>query len=307
MTEQTILGSRLWDEILKAVVYVMPKQLFPLIKEVYGKEYPPGTPIRLLNTEHSTYADHPGRDPSSNLMDISLLVAETDYYHIECQMKNDKLMVIRMISYDLHYAIEHCMSKDGATDEVIIRFPHSVVLYPDQNNNLPDSLRCRIIFQDGSEHVYKIPTVRIQSYSLEEIHEKHLNLFIPYLLLRLKPRLASKKNPLSKNELTAFLNGIIVILQEDFKGGYLTKQECDDYLNLLVQTSKRIFYNHPDYHAEVQSMTKPLIYLPSIHIMDLEAIIAEKDSALAEKDSALAKQASEIAMLRAKLASLNPV
>ena len=34
MTEQTILGSRLWDEILKAVVYVMPKQLFPLIKEV---------------------------------------------------------------------------------------------------------------------------------------------------------------------------------------------------------------------------------------------------------------------------------
>ncbi len=319
MAEQTILGGKLWDEILKAIVYAMPKQFLPLINEVYGKDYPPDTPIILLNTEHSTYTDQPGKNPSSNLMDISLLVAETDYYHIECQMKNDKLMVIRMISYDLHYAIEHCMSKDGTTDEIIIRFPHSVVLYPDQNNNLPDSLRCRIIFQDGSEHVYRIPTVRIQSYSLKEIHEKHLNLFIPYLLLRLKPRLTSKRKPLSKNELTSFLNEIIVILQEDFEDGYLTKQECDDYLSLLVDASRHIFNNHSDYHAEVQNMTKPLIYLPSMQITDLKAIIAERDSALAEnkialakkdsalveKDSALAKQAAEIASLKAKLAALS--
>lgn len=307
MTEQTIPGGKLWDEMLKAIVYVMPRQLFPLIREVYGKEYPPDTPIRLLGTEHSTYLDKQGDAPSSNLMDISLLIADTDYYHIECQMENDKLMVVRMISYDLHYSIEHCMSKDGITDEIILRFPHSVVLYPAQNSNLPDGLRCRIIFQDDSEHIYHIPAVRMQSYSLEEIHEKHLNLFIPYLLLRLKPRLASKTNPLAKKELTAFLNEIIVILEDDFINGHLTRRECDDYLRLLVHASGRIFYRHPDYHAEVQSMTKPLIYLPSIHIMDLEAIIAEKDSALAEKDSILAKQASEIATLRAKLASLNQV
>ena len=103
--------------------------------------------------------------------------------------------------------------------------------------------------------------------------------------------------------MTAFLNGIIVILQEDFKGGYLTKQECDDYLNLLVQTSKRIFYNHPDYHAEVQNMTKPLIYLPSMRI--LEAGIAERDSALAENKIALAKKDSEIASLKAQLADMS--
>lgn len=55
-------------------------------------------------------------------------------------------------------------------------------------------------------------------------------------------------------------------------------------------------------------MTKPLIYLPSIQIMDLKASLAEKDSqltasriTLAEKDSALAEKDSEIASLRAKL------
>jgi len=98
MQKQTIIGDRLWDEILKAIVYAMPNQLFSLIKEIYGKEYPPDTPIRLLGTEHSTFQDNPD-SLSSNLMDIALLIAGSDFYHIECQMENDKFMVIRMILY----------------------------------------------------------------------------------------------------------------------------------------------------------------------------------------------------------------
>lgn len=48
-------GNKLWDEILKAIVNSMPEQLFPLFKEVYGKEYPEGTSIVLLNTETSAF------------------------------------------------------------------------------------------------------------------------------------------------------------------------------------------------------------------------------------------------------------
>lgn len=98
---------------------------------------------------------------------------------------------------------------------------------------------------------------------------------------------------------------IIVILQDALTNKYLTKQECSDYINLLVHASKHIFYHHPDLHKEVQRMTKPLIILPSMQIAELEARIAEKDSALAEKESALAEKDSEIASLRAKLAALS--
>lgn len=332
MRKQTVPGDKLWDEILKAIVYAMPKQLFPLIKEVYGKEYSPDTSVIFLETEHSTYLDQPEKPPSSNRMDISLLIADTDYYHIECQMKNDQFMVIRMISYDLHYAIEHCTSKDTQTDEIIIRFPHSMVLYPDQNNKLPDSLQCRVIFQDNSEHIYRIPAIRIQTYSLEEIHQKHLNLFIPYLLLRLKPRITLKTHPLTKKELTSFLKDIILILQDDLTNEYLTTREYNDYVNLLIHASEHIFYHYPNYHKETVRMTRPLIYLPSMQLKDLEdkiaekesilaekisdiakkdsalaeknSALAEKDSALAEKDSALAEKDSEIARLKKQIADL---
>lgn len=191
------VNDKLWDEIFKSIVNTMPEQLFPLFREAYGKEYPPGTAIQLLAAEHSTYLDDPGESPSSNLMDIALLVAGTDYYHIECQMHNDWQMVLRMVCYDLHFSLLHTASSESDTGEVTIRFPRSVVLYPDRNDALPDSLRCRILFPDQTEHIYQIPTVRIQTYSLDEIHKKHLNLFLPYTLLRLRPRL-KHVSPLTK-------------------------------------------------------------------------------------------------------------
>lgn len=43
-TEAAVLdGTKLWDEILKAIVSAMPSQLFPLFKEVYGRDYPKDT------------------------------------------------------------------------------------------------------------------------------------------------------------------------------------------------------------------------------------------------------------------------
>ncbi len=291
------IGEKLWDEILKAIVDVMPEQLFPLFKELYGKNYSRGTPVRLLSTEYSTFEENTGIPPSSRLMDIALLVNDTDYYHIECQMKNDDHMVIRMISYDLHFAVQHCTHRDPLTGEIILHFPHSVVLYPDANQSLPDSLECRILFQDGSEHIYQIPTVKIQSYSLEEIRRKHLNLFLPYALLRLKPRIQSA-HPLSAKELTDFVTSLIVILKEELFQGYMNERELNDYVNLIQFASAKIFAHRPEYHEEVLKVTKSTIILPS-QLMD---IIEEQKKELAESAEQLAEKDAEIIKLREQLA-----
>ena len=292
MTEKTIPnGTRLWDEILKAIVDAMPEQLFPLFKEVFGKEYPKGTPIILLATESSTYQENPDAPPSSRLSDIALLVNGTDYYHLECQMHNDQDMVIRMVAYDLHFAMQHTTETGPENKEVVMRFPHSAVIYPEKNRKIPESLRCRIIFQDGSEHIYQIPTVRIQSYSLEEIHEKHLNLFIPYVLLRLRPRLRKKiKNP-------------------------LTRKEYDDYVNLFRRAAEKVFERHDHFRKEVDRMTKPVIELPSVLqerlyeendelIARNKALMADNDALLADKNALLADLADKDALLADKDAQL---
>ena len=285
MTKPAALdGGKLWDEILKAIVSTMPSQLFPLFKEVYGRDYPRGTSIVLLSTETSSFQESAQSPPGSTLMDIALLVAGTDYYHLECQMDNDKEMVIRMFSYDVRFATTHTKSLDNDTGEITLYFPRSAVIYPEKNKAIPDCLKCRVVFQDNSEHIYKIPTVRIQTYSLEEIHKKHLILFIPYTILRLRPRLRTGvRNPLSEKELTEFVEEVILILNEELSNGYLTEQEYHDYVRLFRFAADRVLANCPQMREEVNQMTEPLIKLPSVIIRELEAQLADREAQLADQ------------------------
>lgn len=272
-------GRKLWDEILKAIVTAMPSQLFPLFKEVYGKEYPPDTPVTLLSTETSSFPEERGAPPGSTFMDMTLLVAGTDHYHLECQMRNESEMVIRMFSYDVRFAIQHARSVDQDTGEIILHFPRSVVIYPERNSAIPDRLRCRVIFQDDSEHIYEIPTVKIQSYSLEDIRQKHLTLFIPYTILRLRPKLRSKlKHPLTKTELTEFLNDVIFLLNTELNDGYLSQEECSNYLALFRHAVDRVLAKHPALHKEAKDTMETSIILPSMIFAEQRAKIAEMEA-----------------------------
>lgn len=323
MTESIALdGSKLWDEILKAIVSAMPSQLFPLFKEVYGRDYPKETTVVLLNSETSSFQENKQDAPGSTFMDIALLVANTDYYHLECQMKNDSEMVIRMFAYDVRFAITHAKTVERDTEEITLHFPHSVVIYPEKNNNLPNHLQCRVIFQDNSEHIYRIPTVRIQTYSLEEIHKKHLNLFLPYIILRLRPRLKTgAKHLLTEKELTEFLNEVILVLKEELYNEYLTEQEYQNYVTLFHFAVNRVLMGYPQLQKEVNQMTEPLIKLPSVIveemlaerqaewqavIADQEAQIADQEAQIADQKTLLAHKEAEIQHLRELVSRLSP-
>lgn len=286
ITEATGLQF-LWDEILKYIINKMPEQLLPLIKEVFGKDYPKNTKVTLLSTEYSKW-DKNGT-PSAILTDITVLINDNNVYHIECQMKNDREMVIRMVEYDFHIALQHGKyEKDGM---YTIEFPNSVVLYPALNKKIPEQLSCRLLFPDGSDHIYKVPTVKIQSYTLEQILNKHLLLFLPYALLRFVPRLNSKIQLLTKNELTTFVQKIIVVLESEKAHGNISEVNYRDIVSLINLAAEKIFCHRPAYSREVLRMTASKIKLPSDYI---EEMIQEQAKELAEE------RAKELAEEKAK-------
>ena len=307
-TEPAVLdGTKLWDEIFKAIVGVMPEQIFPVIKEVFGKAYPKGTSILILGAETSTFPGSSDRPPSSILMDVALLIADTDYYHFECQMENDREMSFRMFSYDAGFATTHRRKQDKKTGKGVVNFPRSVVIYPEKNDSIPDFLECPVIFPDGSSHIYRVPSSKIQSYSLRQIREKHLDLFIPYTILRLQPKLRKDiKNPLTIDELTAFLEEVILILDEELEDGYINNREYNNYHNLFRYAAYRVLKNHPDFLKEVYRMTESLIKLPS-QIMDemeekMKEKIAEKEKELAYINTQLADKNNQLAYINIQLA-----
>ncbi|MCM1551288.1 MAG: hypothetical protein NC092_01195 [Butyrivibrio sp.] len=230
------------------------------------------------------------------------MVNGTDYYHLECQMENDHEMVIRMFAYDVHFAITHTKNIDGDTGEITLRFPNSAVIYPATNSAIPDHLQCRILFQDNSEHIYQIPTVKIQSYSLEEISEKHLTLFLPYTILRFRTQ--KKLNKLTKKELTDYLNEVILILGNEVSAGTLTELQYRDYVRLIRHAAERIFAGHMELRREVDTMTERLLRLPSDEYREMKAKMDRQkekyEAKLSRQETEIAKQREEIAQQAAK-------
>ena len=67
----------------------------------------------------------------------------------------------------------------------------------------------RLKLQNGESIEYKVPTVRVQDYSLEEIEERKLVLFLPFLILRYTEKLKNKKRPTEEEIPSSFIDSNI--------------------------------------------------------------------------------------------------
>lgn len=288
------LGTKLWDNIIKDITLRMTKQLVPLINEVFKRNYLLDTEIILLNDKLPiTRTASDANNNAFRYTDILLLINGTDLYHLECQINNDSHMAIRMVEYDFNVALRNSV-KTKENGNLQIYFPHSTVIYPEWNKSIPNKLSCEIIFPDESTHDYTIDTVRIQDYTLDEIQQKHLNIFLPFQLLQFKNRLNSKRNRLSKNELKEFIEKIIIILDNELLTGFITKDEHSNYITYINQSAKRIFRKHSNLSKEVKKMTMPTIITPMSVMEEFKEELAEADAIITEQKNVIKKKENDL-------------
>ena len=138
---------------------------------------------------------------------------------------------------------------------------------------------------------------------MEEIQRKHLILFLPYVLLRLRPQLESR-NGIKKEELTSLVNSVIVILNEEVQLDNITELQQKDILELFNRASKKIFTHYPEYQREVSSMTELKIKTLSMQLAEQEEQLAEQKEQLAEQKEQLAAYKTELADKDAIIAAL---
>ena len=88
--------------------------------------------------------------------------------------------ILRMIEYDFAIGLEYAEKEDGIYQ---IRFPHSCVLYL-RGDNSKECMDLKLVFPDGQSVNYKVPVLRMQWYSLEELLEKNLVMLLPFYIIR---------------------------------------------------------------------------------------------------------------------------
>ncbi len=261
-----------------------------------------------LSTEYSVErADT--KELSTIKADLTFSVDGHDIYHFECEITYEGLMAIRMFEYDVHAALS--FRQDLENSPYLLEFPKSAVLFLQDTDKIPKYLTCMLKFQDDSTHEYRVPTVAVQSYSLEEIKEKHLCILIPFLPIRYRSHIPNdrdfqtadsvKKEILenslrkSKEELTSFFEETILILEDEVRNGFLTDTEKELILDLLQKSMIRVSYRNQDLCQEVYTMTEPILKLRSDKYWEVKR---ENDSikrAYDQQSRILASQATELA------------
>ena len=165
--------NTVFDSVFKTLAHKAPQLMVPFINEAFGRSYPLDTEVVQFSNEH--------QGPLGESVSDSVFRLQDKIYHVECQSTPDANMVVRMVEYDFAIALEGALAA-GAPYEM--DFPESCVLFLRHGANTPDALRMKVNLPDGESFIYSAKVVKAQSFSSEDLFEKHLLLLLPYYLMR---------------------------------------------------------------------------------------------------------------------------
>ena len=168
MTNNTI-----FDDVFRTMVEKMTYLIVPLINEVFHTSYPEQVEIVHLRNEHQL-------EDGELITDTRLLIGDK-VYHIECQSSDDTTMAIRMFEYDVAIALE---SRRRVGRKFYVEFPRSCVIYLRTTKNTPDVEEVELRLPDGQVCEYRVPTVKVEHYTKDNIFEKNLLVLLPFYVMR---------------------------------------------------------------------------------------------------------------------------
>lgn len=166
-----------YDDVFRTLMKKCTSFVIPVINEVFKTSYSMEEPVTLLANEHftSVKSGHKKRITDSKMR------IQNYHYHLECESKSKKVIVIRMVEYDFEDVIEQPREEN---EEYFLDFPFSAVIFLRSAPSIPDFMTVNISFPDKQKIKYKLPAVKVQKYTKEELFEKNLLFFIPYYILR---------------------------------------------------------------------------------------------------------------------------
>lgn len=166
-------NSTIYDDVLRTIQERHPELLIPLFNEVFHTSYSVNARVSRLPEEYQKLV--------SKVVADSCNIVENYVYHVECQSTKDGKMMLRMVEYDFMIALTETEKKDGSYH---LKMPRSCVLYLRGSDNVSSKEELKIEFADGQVVSYCVPNIKLEDYTLDEIFEKKLLIFLPYYIMR---------------------------------------------------------------------------------------------------------------------------
>lgn len=169
-----LLYDKIFDNTYKTIINRCPELLIPLVNEQFGEHYDLNEKVTNVNKDIQR--------ANGEIEADSVFMIGSHFYHVECQSNPDGTIAVRMLEYDFFIAYQN-MKKDSH-GSYVLRFPKSCVLYLRHNKNTKDHMSVKVKIDDEQQFEYKVPIVKVQNYTIEELMEKKLYMLLPYYIMR---------------------------------------------------------------------------------------------------------------------------
>ena len=204
---------QIFDKAFKRILTLSDKAVINLINGLFGTNYPTNSKITYNWTEHED------KDLKKTLSDSILTINGRDSYHIEAQMTEDEEIVFRVFEYGFGHAYKNRTIVSGGERMV---FPRPCIIYLDEGkkDSIPDEYSLVLQFENQGEFLYKVPLVKLQNISIQELNEKKLIILLPFLLLKLRKKIEKVRSKESMEELqNLVVNDIIKTKDKNISKG----------------------------------------------------------------------------------------
>ena len=219
-------NSTIFDDVLRTIQERRPKLLIPLVNEVFHTAYPENMKVTRLPEEYQKVVSKVVADSCNKIME--------QIYHFECQSTSDGNMILRMVEYDFMIALTESRNQ---LDKRKIKFPRACIIYLRATKNTLTEEQIEIEMADGQIITYRVPTIRLRDYSIDEIFEKNLLILLPYYIINYEKELSKVAEEKERKE--NLLSEFIAILSRLEKA---TKEDEGLFLDIVKMMQRVMRY-----------------------------------------------------------------
>ncbi len=250
--------ANIYDGAFRTLLNDCRKLIIPVINEIFGETYTGDEEILFFPNEH--FLDQQDEADKERITDTNFTVFGKipKKYHIECESSlPDKKITIRLFEYDAQIALD----EGEVTEETLtVTFPNTAVLYLRSYKKTPDKMNYVIITPGGTVQ-YEVPVMKVQTYTLNDIFEKHLLMLIPFYIFSHEKQFPEYNNNERKlAELKAEYQEILEHLDELERQGVIGAFDKRTIIELSSDVIKMIAQKYENVQKGVGDMMRgPLI------------------------------------------------
>ena len=145
-------------------------------------------------------------------------------------------------------------------------FPRPCILYLDEGkkDKIPDEYTLIMEFENQGEFEYKVPVVKLQNISIEELNEKKLTALLPFQLLRLRKKIENLRTEENLQELqNLVVNDIINTIDKNKEMGTISSTEAFDLKALTTLLYMKIYSKYKELEEFTMRLCDQSLELPS--------------------------------------------